>query len=238
MGEQFVFKHCLPLQKFYSMKQQTFILLGAAALFFAACTNAPEADKAATDEAKEVIIGSGEAFIVDTATSTVGFIGTKPVGQHEGVFRLYQGSVTVNEGQLTGGNFLININSMKIVDKDTNGVSKLTAHLLSPDFFDAAKYGTARFEITGIEKYDSTKMKSLLEGATHLISGNLLLKDSTKNITFPAKVNVNEGTVTAEANFNIDRTQWGMFYGNDQSLGDKFIRPEVNIKLKDRKSVV
>ena len=26
-------------------------------------------------------------------------------------------------------------------------------------------------------------------------------------------------------------TQWGMSYGNDQSLKDNFIRPEVNIQL-------
>ena len=33
------------------------------------------------------------------------------------------------------------------------------------------------------------------------------------------------------ANFNIDRTNWGLSYGNDKSLGDKYIRPEVNIGL-------
>ena len=79
----------------------------------------------------------------------------------------------VKDGNITGGNFVININSLKITDQDTSGVSKLTAHLLSPDFFDAAKFGTARFEITGVEAYDAAKMQSLLPNATHLISGNL-----------------------------------------------------------------
>ena len=213
------------------MMKQSLMILGASTLLFAACTSAPEADKAATGEAQEVVIGSGEPFNIDTVASTVSFIGTKPVGQHNGVFTLNQGSVTVNEGQLTGGNFIININSMKIVDKDTNGVAMLTGHLLSPDFFDAAKYGTARFEITAIENYDSTKVQSLLAGATHLISGNLLLKDSTKNITFPAKVSVNETTVTAEADFNIDRTLWGMNYKGPNNPADWFIKKEVNLKL-------
>ncbi|MBK8329991.1 MAG: YceI family protein [Bacteroidetes bacterium] len=67
--------------------------------------------------------------------------------------------------------------------------------------------------------------------ATHTFSGNLTLKDSTKNVTFPAKVTMNDATITAVADFNIDRTQWGLFYGNDKSLGDKFIYPEVKIKL-------
>ena len=211
--------------------KKNFMILGVALLMLGACTNAPEADKATTADAQEVIIGSGEAFGIDLQASTVGFSGTKPVGQHNGQFLLNEGNVTVNEGKLTGGSFVININSLKITDKDTSGAAMLTGHLLSADFFDAAKYGTARFEITALELYDSTKQKSLLAGATHLISGNLLLKDSTKNITFPAKVTIGENTFNAESDFNIDRTQWGMFYGNDKSLGDKFIRPEVNIKL-------
>jgi polyisoprenoid-binding protein YceI len=70
-----------------------------------------------------------------------------------------------------------------------------------------------------------------MKDATHTITGNLTLKGTTKSITFPAKVAVNDNVVTADANFNIDRTQWGLVYGNDQSLGDKFIRPTVNIQL-------
>ena len=42
---------------------------------------------------------------------------------------------------------------------------------------------------------------------------------------------INEKEFQAEADFNINRTDWGITYGNDQSLGDKFIKPEVNIKL-------
>jgi hypothetical protein len=42
---------------------------------------------------------------------------------------------------------------------------------------------------------------------------------------------MNGNSLIADADFNIDRTQWGIVYGNDKSLGDKFIRPEVNIKL-------
>jgi polyisoprenoid-binding protein YceI len=66
---------------------------------------------------------------------------------------------------------------------------------------------------------------------THKISGNLTLKDSTQNVTFPAKVTLGENDLTVNAEFVIDRTKWGMFYGNDKSLGDKFIYPEVKISL-------
>jgi polyisoprenoid-binding protein YceI len=85
--------------------------------------------------------------------------------------------------------------------------------------------------ITKVEPFDSSKSKAVLPNANYLISGNLTLKDSTKNVTFPATVIVEGNNVEAKANFNIDRTQWGMSYGNDKSLQDKFIRPEVNIQF-------
>ena len=110
--------------------------------------------------------------------------------------------------------------------------TKLKGHLLSPDFFDAEKFGTAKFEISSVEPYTAAAgAASVVEGANYTISGNLTLKDSTKNVSFPAAVTVSETEVTAKANFNIDRTQWGMSYGNDKSLKDKFISPEVNISL-------
>ena len=110
--------------------------------------------------------------------------------------------------------------------------TKLKGHLFSPDFFDVQKYPTAKFEITKVTSYTSNGTdKSVVEGANALVSGNLTLKDAIKNVTFPANITISETEITAKANFNIDRTQWNMSYGNDKSLKDKFISPEVNIAL-------
>lgn len=203
------------------------VILSLTALaFFAACQNAPEGDTAQTADTQTVATDSnGTVYNVDLATSSVGFLGTKPVGTHAGEFKLTEGSLTVANGNITAGNFTIDVNSMTIKDADTNGAYKLVGHLLSPDFFDAAKFGTAKFAVTACEAVTGDT------NATHKISGNLTLKDSTKNVSFPAKVTVSDAGVTATASFNIDRTQWGLFYGNDKSLGDKFIYPEVKISL-------
>ena len=64
-----------------------------------------------------------------------------------------------------------------------------------------------------------------------MIRGNLKLKDVTKNISFPARVDLDGNTLKAKSNFDIDRTQWQMNYGNDKTLGDKFISETVNIEL-------
>lgn len=198
----------------------------ALAVAAVACTDAPKADQAATAEKQEAAAGTGASFAIDTTTSAVEWLGTKPVGQHNGTFKLANGSFSVENGNITAGNFTIDVNSLTNLDLTSEtGKEKLEGHLKSADFFDAAKFPTAKFEITAVEPISNDSL------ATHKISGNLTLKDSTKNISFPARVTIAENAVKAEANFNIDRTQWGLHYGNDKSLGDKFIRPEVNIKL-------
>ncbi|HPI55260.1 MAG TPA: YceI family protein [Chitinophagaceae bacterium] len=203
-----------------------YILSLATLAFLASCQSAPEGQEASTTQQQEASKSeSGTTFTIDQTASLVTFVGTKPVGTHTGTFTLSTGSLKVDNGNITAGSFEIDIQSMKCIDKDTAGSYKLIGHLLSPDFFDVAKFAKAKFEVTACEAIQNNP------AATHQISGNLTLKDSTQNITFPAKVNVNDAGVTATADFNIDRTKWGLFYGNDKSLGDKFIYPEVKIML-------
>ena len=103
---------------------------------------------------------------------------------------------------------------------------------MSGDFFDADKFGTAKFEITKVEPYTpNSSDTSVVEGANFRISGNFTLKDVTKNITFPARIDLDGNTLKAKGNFDIDRRQWNMNYGNDKTLGDKFISEKVNIEL-------
>lgn len=205
--------------------KKAFFSLSVLAVLATACNNAPEADAATTAEAQTAAAAAGANYTIDTTTSVVEWLGTKPVGKHHGTFKIKNGEFSIADNNITAGKFTIDVNSLTDLDMEGDQKANLENHLKSADFFDVAKYPNASFEITGVEAVsgDST--------ATHKISGNLTLKDSTKNVSFPAKVAVNDNKVTATANFNIDRTQWGMFYGNDQSLGDKFIRPEVNIKL-------
>lgn len=102
--------------------------------------------------------------------------------------------------------------------------------MLSPDFFDAEKFNTAKFVITKMEPYQpASQDTSVVAGANFKVSGNFTLKDVTKNVSFPAKIDMNGNTLTAKSNFNIDRTQWQMNYNSDKKLGDKFISEMVNV---------
>ena len=57
------------------------------------------------------------------------------------------------------------------------------------------------------------------------------MKDSTKSISFPAKVTVDAKTAAATAEFNIDRTDWGINYKGPNNPQDWVISKTVNIKL-------
>ena len=204
----------------------------ATCVLFAACSDAPTGDKAVVTEQKEATAETGKTFAVDTSASYIRFIGHGVGKNHPGKFHLSSGELAVANNLVTGGKFIININSIQMEQQDPAVQNKLKPHLLSEDFFDAAKFGTASFEITKVGPYAATvNNKSVVENANCSISGNLTMKGATKNITFPARVDVSANRLKAIANFDINRTDWQINYGNDKSLGDKFISETVNVEI-------
>jgi len=147
-------------------------------------------------------VGEPVSYAVDTKSSKVDFSGSKKGGYHPGYFPVKDGSVAVANGKITGGKFTIDVAGVKVTD---GAGEKLEGHLKAPDFFDAAKFADATFEITSV-KYKGA------ENAT--ITGNLTLKGTSSKISFETKVReVSETKLFAEANFSIDRTKFGISYG-------------------------
>ena len=211
---------------------KSLLIVLAASFSIAACNQAPKGDKATITDEQKATDATGQSFTVDTAASHVRFTGNGVGKNHPGKFKLTSGNVAFANNQITGGDFVINIKSMELEQKGAMFDEKLRPHLMSGDFFDADKFGTAKFEITKVEPYEANSSDtSIVEGANFNVSGNLTLKSTTKNITFPARIDLDENTMKAKANFDIDRRQWQMNYGNDKTLGDKFISETVNIEL-------
>lgn len=206
-----------------------------------------------TSEAQEVSASAEATSIsVNTANSMVSWIGSKPAGKHNGTIGIAGGEVLVANGAVVGGSFDIDINSLVVLDlpADSEWNGKLKGHLLSPDFFDAANYPGAKFEITGATEFAQASLEAdkeefatefapaslsevMVENPTHFISGNLTLRGVTKNITFPAAVSLENGVVKAKANFNINRIDWNLKYQDEAGVADKakdkFIYNTVNV---------
>jgi polyisoprenoid-binding protein YceI len=218
------------------MKTNFKLFLGTAflAVVFAmsSCSNTPKGDEAEVTNEQKVDSTTGNDISINTETSQIVFIGNGVGKNHPGQFKLTSGNLMVDNGSITGGSFVIDIKSLALSQKEEMFQAKLLPHMLSADFFDAEKFPNAKFEITSVEAFTPTaKDSSVIADANYKVSGNLTLKDVTKNISFPAKIETSNNTYSAIAKFNIDRTLWGLSYGNDKSLKDKFISETVNISL-------
>ncbi len=196
----------------------TIIALG---LVIVGCKN--KSEEASTTSAKNVAESHAEAvkYTAVAEASTIEWQGFKPTGSHSGTINIESGILTVNDGTIESGTFLIDMNSIK----ESEGSKRLEGHLKSADFFDVEKHPSAGFEITAYETNDGKTM----------LSGNLTLKEVKNNITFPVTV-ISEGdnvTLTSEV-FTIDRSKWNVKYGSKSffdDLGDKFINDNIELKI-------
>jgi len=213
------------------LSRALWISMIAGAFFMTSCDTAPKGDAAEVTGALETASGGDVKASIDLASSNVVFVGNGVGKNHPGTFALKSGEIQLKNNEIVGGNFVIDVKSLDMKQSDSFIDEKLLPHLLSADFFDAEKFPEATFEITSCEPYTPAEGESVVAGANFKVSGNLKLRDQVKNITFPAHIVNQNGAISADAKFDIDRTEWGMQYGNDESLKDKFISPTVNIQL-------
>ncbi|MBE0638293.1 MAG: YceI family protein [Bacteroidales bacterium] len=179
-------------------------------------------------------------YEVNLEQSVVAWEGYKPTGTHNGTVAISDGKLKFNEGALVGGTFTIDLTSIKVLDlTDPDMNAKLTGHLLSADFFEVETYPAATFEITGVEAVDGSQVDLSKEKGdiipTHAISGNLTMKDVTKNLTFHARVMMEGDMFMAQTNmFFIDRVDWNVQYGSKKlfaDLKDNFINDEMGLAI-------
>ncbi|MEM0992195.1 MAG: YceI family protein [Bacteroidota bacterium] len=212
-----------------------FTLLTLFAVSFA-CSSPDKGEQVEAEEATEAaaeVTASAVTYSVDTESSTINWQGYKKfdIGdEHTGTIKISDGSLALTGDQLTAGEFTIDMTSMESIDlAGTDGAGKLIGHLQSPDFFSIEEYPTASFAITKVEAVEGSA------DVTHNITGNLTMRGQTKQITIPANVSIADGKITAVApEFTIDRTQWGVEYGNEGIAGlakDKVISNDLTLKI-------
>ncbi len=192
--------------------------------------------KAETSAAAEVSKATGKEYTVDTGSSKILWEGSKVAGTHAGDMKLSSGAVTVSDGKVTGGNFIIDMTSINVTDLEGDKKAYLEGHLKgsaddnADDFFNVNKYPTSSFEITKVTDVDGDP------AANYLVYGNLTLKDVTKQIGFRAQIDIDaKGVSVKTPKFGIDRTEWGIKYGSDKffdNLADKAINDKMEIAIE------
>ncbi len=125
---------------------------------------------------------------------------------YHGLFGDVTGSMTLDPANPAATRLSIEIPMAGI----TTSSKALTDHLKKPEFFDAAKFPTGRFESTSI----------IVDGMTAKIVGNLTIKGVTKPVTLDARF-IGAGTnpfnkaptVGFEASTSIKRSDFNVSYG-------------------------
>ena len=179
-------------------------------------TDAREVTPAETPEDALTVELTGE-------NTTIEWTGSKPTGaKHDGGFKALAGTATIAEEALVSMEATIDIKSMWS-DND-----KLTAHLLNDDFFSSETYPESKFVSTEVREATDGERTGPAADATHFVTGNFTLRGVTKSIEFPATISAGDTAYQFNAEFDINRGQFGMDYG----LADAAIRDEVVIRLK------
>jgi len=160
-----------------------------------------------------------ETLTISPANSKVEFVASKVTRSHNGSFKQFSGQIDLDPNNIPASRVTIDIDTSSVVADD----DQLTGHLKTPDFFDVAKFPKATFVSTKIEPGSSD-----LGTMSYLVTGNFDLHGVKKSISFPAVIKVTADNVTVNAEFSINRKDFGIVYAGK---ADDLIRDGVVIKL-------
>ena len=166
-----------------------------------------------------------ETYIISPENSTIEWVGEKVSGAHSGYINLQNAFFLFEEEKFVGGEFNINMNSIKCTDiENPKYAGKLEEHLKDVDFFNTSKYPNSNFKITNI----------IFDGTSYMITGDITIKEISQEITFPAQFENDGDLFYANATLNIDRTKHDIKYGSGSffdDLGDRMIYDEFTLKI-------
>jgi polyisoprenoid-binding protein YceI len=194
------------------------------ALLICACAANPAEDKPkatvgnAATEPSAAKPAQTETLAITPENSKVEFTASKVTRTHHGDFKKFSGQIDLAPN-VPDSRVTIDIETASIEADDP----QLTAHLKTADFFDVAKMPKATFT--------STKIESAGAANAYNITGNLDMHGVKKAISFPATIQASADNVAVDAEFAINRKDFGIVYAGK---ADDLIRDEVVLKLNLR----
>lgn len=210
-----------------------FLVAFTAMFSLVACDNQPTGEKVEVSDVDETnepataepATASLVDFPVNTTASVINWEGAKLTGKHNGTLNIKEGAFQVEGDAIKGGSFVLDMVSITVTDLQAGqGKEKLEGHLKTGDFFEVEKFPTAKFDITEITTADDR------EDASHYITGNLTIRDITKQVKLPAQVTMTADQITAETPaFVIDRQLWEIDY---EGKSDDLIKDEIGLVIK------
>ena len=200
------------------------LLLAVSAMSLVGCAN-PAANKPkaivtnSAPEASPAITAGTENLKISPGNSKIEFVAAKVTRSHNGSFKRFSGAIDLVNTKAEESRVSIDIEANSVETDEPD----LTKHLQTPDFFNVAKFPKATFASTRIEP-----RRDKAPADTYDVTGNFELHGVKKSITFPATIQVTSANVTVNAEFAINRKDFGLVY---PGKADDLIRDGVVIKL-------
>jgi polyisoprenoid-binding protein YceI len=164
-------------------------------------------------------------YKVDAKESTFKWTGAKVTGEHFGNVTFSEGTITTDGKAVTGGTFVMDMNTISVKDMQGEYAEKLEGHLKSGDFFAVDKFKTSTLKITSITPIAGAKAGQ----KTHNVTADLTIKDITKPVSFPAQIIVAKDKIIANAEFNVDRTLYDITY---KGMADNLIKNDFTVNVR------
>jgi len=166
---------------------------------------------------------------IDNSISEVEWIGNKISGSHNGKVKIKNGYVLKKNDLLTGGEVIIDMESISVDDiKHNKWNLSLVQHLKNEDFFDVKNFPTATLKILSSQRSSiKDKLNSNIE-----ILGELTIKNITNKI--PMNLYIDFEKNISKGELIIDRTKWDIKYGSSSffdNLGDRAIYNDFILKF-------
>jgi polyisoprenoid-binding protein YceI len=172
-------------------------------------------------EAGTVALGPANTRIEFVGTHT----GDRP-NPRTGGFERFTGKLQVDPGTKQLQAVSVEIEAATVW---TDAGDKLTTHLKTADFFEVREYPTIKFETASITT-------SAGDAAQYNLTGNLTLHGVTKEISFPATVNVTDDGLTLSAAFTINRLDYEMGVGQGRVVNEVSLSIVVGEKTQPRQA--
>lgn len=197
-----------------------YVMMLAGGIILSSCSNSGQ--QQATENSAEKPVGIN-AVTINAESSHVMWKGEMlGVYSHTGTLALTEANVALKDGQITGGSFTVNMNTITPTDDNYNpeeGKSreKLVGHLSSPDFFDVENFPTAKFVISSVTGTTANGTLTV-RGISH--------EEKVENI----KLSEKDGQVAISGELVFDRKKYDVSW--DSPMQDMILSNDVVVNVK------
>lgn len=135
---------------------------------------------------------------VDILKSKLNWQGSPDIAGHNGTISIKEGFIELKNGKIIGGEILLNMNEISILDAEDKEQEKSVLHeIKDAKFFNVTSFPTAKFKITSY--------------ANDLLTGDLTIVGITKPIEFKTTTTkVGKKLVVETIKFTVDLQNWGL----------------------------